>query len=160
MADIFGYKRNPKPEGVFSTEDSMLTFGSLTGNDAVLGYLVQNWNINYQQQVNEIFEIGSNALYWTKGRPVGDGTLARIMGEKGESGGRSFFPDEAYDICDGGAGVDITAMSGHCEEFNVHRLSVHIDGVVVTGIGFSMQVQDVMLQEQIRFRFAQMEINS
>ena len=45
MPDVFGYKRNPKPYGVFATEESKLTFGSVT--DPV-GYLVQSWNVGYQ----------------------------------------------------------------------------------------------------------------
>lgn len=161
MADIFGYKRSPKPKGVFSTEDSMLTFG---GVDNPIGYLVQQWQINYQQQVVELFEIGSNALYWAKGRPRGDGQIGRIIGDVDvDKPSRGFFPADAYDLCRGGALLRLTAKSGACENeksftSGVKQLSVNMDGCVVTAIGFSMRVADVMLNEQIGWRFAFMEL--
>ena len=161
--DIFGYKRNPKPESVFSTEESMLTFagggrgGTTTAN--MVGYLVQQWQTNYQQQVQEIFEIGTNALYWVKGRPVGQGSIGRIIGEKDAvAGSGRFFPDAAYDLCDGGAMVNITAESGMCEDYDAAQLNITMDGVVVTSIGFAMRVQDVMINENIGWSFAALEI--
>ena len=90
IADVFGYKRNPKPDGVFSSEDSTLTVGDGTG--ASTPSLVQNWTVDYTQDVQELFEIGSNKLYWAKGRPVGRGGIGRIVGagsqtESGRSDG-------------------------------------------------------------------------
>jgi len=155
--DIFGYKRNPKPDGVFSTEDSVLTFG---GSPSI-GALVQQWQMNYQQQVMELFEIGSNNLYWAKGRPVGNGTVGRIIGTvDAEGAGGKFFPDDCYDICKGGAEVDITARSGTCENFKAKTITIKMHGVVVTAIGFAMRVQDVMLNENIGWRFGALELQS
>lgn len=165
MADIFGYKRNPKPKGVFSSEDSLLTFGGTNmgaGGDgsASLGLLVQNWQMQYQQQVMELFEIGTNALYWSKGRPVGNGALGRIIGAAdADSGTKGFFPASAYDLCKGGALVVITAKSGACDGFKAKQVSIAMDGVVVTSIGFSMQVQDVLLRENIGWRFAALSVS-
>lgn len=160
--DIFGYKRNPKPKGVFSTEDSLLTFGNVS--DPV-GYLVQSWNFTYNQDVQELFEIGSNALYWSKGRPVGQGQISRVIGDVDVSSGNSgFFPEDAYDICLGGATMVLTAKSGACENDNsftagVKELNVTMSGVVVTSIGFSMQVADVRLTENFGWRFAYLSID-
>lgn len=162
--DIFGYKRNPKPKGVFSTEDSLLTFGGASmgaGGDgsASLGYLVQNWQAQYQQQVSELFEIGTNALYWAKGRPVGNGVLGRIIGQAdADSPGKGFFPKSAYDLCEGGALINITARSGGCTQSGMKQLTIGMDGCVVTAVGFAMRVPDVMIQENIGWRFAKMEI--
>lgn len=166
VKDIYGYKRNPKPQGVFSSEDSLLTFGAVgnvgSGGDGAntLGYLVQNWQTQYQQQVMELFEIGTNALYWSKGRPVGSGALGRIIGwQDADRPGKGFFPEEAYDLCKGGAMVAITARSGTCDNQVAKSITLKMDGVVVTSIGFSMQVQDVMLRENIAWRFASFEIS-
>jgi len=172
--DVFGYKRNPKPRGVFSTEDSKLTFGSTTIDQTNGGYLVQNWQVNYQQQVEEVFEIGSNALYWSKGRPVGQGTLGRIIGDEDASAaGSHFFPEDAYDICKGGVMLNLKATGGHCEDaptgqrLNAARTGVVLDsgvdiemnGCLVTNIGFSMQVGNVRLMENMGWRFAFMKFN-
>ena len=99
--DVFGYKRNPKPDGVFSSEDSSLTIGGTSMTSSA--YLVQSWNVEYTQDVAELFEIGSNRLYWAKGRPVGRGSVGRVVGaNKADMPGTGLFPKEAYDICDGG----------------------------------------------------------
>jgi hypothetical protein len=152
MADIFGYKRNPKPESVFSNEESYFT---MSGMEDATGMLVQSWQANYQQQVQELFEIGTQALYWVKGRPVGQGTLGRVVGKKGNP---LFFPDEGYDICEGGVKLDINAKSGVCDNAGA-GIKISMDGCIVTNIGFSMQVQDTFLRENVGWRFAWMSID-
>jgi hypothetical protein len=177
--DIFGYRRSPKPAGAFSTEDSVLTFGGVEdpnedARDASLGLLVQNWTISYQQQVQEVFELGSNRLYWSKGRPTGQGRLTRAVGFQpasvnsgGESGNQQrMFPDEAFDICKGGARFKLTAKSGNCDyvegdelEFNkTFGVNIAMDGVLVTQIGYQAQVADTRLVENTAWRFAQLEV--
>ena len=169
--DVFGYKRNPKPRGVFSTENSKLTFGDITGEN-VEGFLVQNWNISYSQDVQELFEIGSNRLYWAKGRPQGAGALGRVIGGKAVSGGNTsgnagFFPKAAYDICQGGATMILTSTGGNCDAVGTNvderlneSLEVVMSGCVVTQIGFSMAVADVRLMENFTWRFAYLKMGT
>lgn len=176
--DIFGYRRSPKPAGAYSTEDSVLTFGGVVSPDdpqradTSLGLLVQAWNVSYQQQVQEVFELGSNRLYWSKGRPTGTGTLVRAVGfapasvSSNEAGQNRMFPPEAFDICKGGAMFKLTAKSGNCDyvqgesrEFNkTYGMSITMDGVLVVQIGYSAQVADTRLMENIAWRFAQLDV--
>lgn len=154
--DIYGYRRNPKPRAVLSTEDSMLTFANIANP---IGHMIQNWNVSYQQEVREIFELGSSAMYWIKGRPVGQGVLGRIIGAVGSSVG--LFPPEAFDICRGGALLRITASSSQCDAAagqTPASLSLELDGCVVANIGFSMGVQDLTVQENVAFRFAKLSV--
>ena len=168
MADIFGYTRSPKARGVFSTENSSMTFGASGGGTSAEAYLVQNWNLAYQQQVQELFEIGSNNLYWAKGRPVGSGAIGRVIGDKEVIAGNAgtFFPEDAYDLCKGGVMLVLEAKGGHCDDAPVagvvldKGVRVTMDGCCVTQIGFSMQVADVRLMEQIGWRFAYMEVTA
>ena len=171
--DIFGYSRASKPQGVFSTENSRMVFGD---QKDPTGYLVQNWNIAYNQDVIEVFELGSNNLYWTKGRPVGTGQVARIIGFKDAEAGQesgAFFPQSAYDICDGGALMALTVVGGHCtspvkgtpingsfQNLGTANKGVIItmDGCVITSLGFSANVADTRLVEQVAWRFAFMDV--
>jgi hypothetical protein len=181
MPDIFGYRRDPKPSGAFSTEDSVLTFGGVTDptqpvqDVSNLGLLVQSWNVSYQQQVQEIFEIGSNRLYWSKGRPAGTGQLVRAVGfapasvgsDRGANQAR-MFPDEAFDICKGGAMLKLTAKSGNCdyaegspESFDqTYGMEITMDGCLVTQIGYSAQVADTRLIENVAWRFAFLDVKT
>jgi len=151
MSDIFGYNRNARPQKVFTTENSRLTLSGGAG----VGYMIQNWNINYQQQVQEIFELGSSNLYWIKGQPQGQGTIARIIGDGGN--GVNLFPQSAFDLCDGGATMTIAASSGQCSG-TAGTVNLSMDGVVVTAIGVSMSVQDMMLQQNFGWRFAKLTV--
>lgn len=161
--DVFGYNRNPKPDGVFSTENSTLTIGGGSGVSAE-AYLVQNWNVQYAQQVEELFEIGSNRLYWAKGHPQGQGSIARIIGSQAaDNGTGGLFPTEAFDICSGGATLILNAGGGHCStgiQGVNGRLQLVMSGVVITSIGFAMQVQDVRIMENYNWRFAHFEVSS
>lgn len=161
MGDIFGYKRNGKAKGVLSKDNSFLTFG---GSTEVEGFLVQNWNISYNQQVNEIFEIGSQNMYWVKGRPTGTGQLGRIIGPKGAATPDTFFPQAAYDICDGGAMIRLSAVGGHCASkpkggvtFD-KGISMKMDGCVVTSYGAAQTTEDFSIHENLAWRFGYLEI--
>lgn len=162
--DVFGYKRNPKPDGVFSSEDSALTIAGTSAT--ATAYLIQNWNVQYQQQVEELYEIGSNRLYWSKGHPIGAGTIGRIVGaNKGDMPGSGLFPKEAYDLCDGGASMTIVAQGGHCPSsgttpFTLDKgISLAMNGCVITSIGYSMSVQDVRIVEAYGWRFGYLNMS-
>ncbi len=169
--DIFGYQRNPKPKAVFSSEDFLLTFGGSNGNASgegqdAAGLLVQSWNIAYQQQVQEIFELGSHNIYWVKGRPSGGGALGRVVGPKSASGGARLFPQEAYDICAGGVTASLKVGSKICgvQSDNVtaevdSSFRLKLDGLVVNNIGFSTDVANTRIMEAINFRFSFLDID-
>lgn len=176
IKDVFGYKRNPKPEGVFSNEESILTFGG-TSMSQMVGYLVQEWSVNYSQQVQELFEIGSSALFWMKGRPQGAGSIRRIIGEASADSpsNTKLFPKEAYDLCDGGVLLRIAAKSGACGnsgggyygnsgggsyavQSKAVEVAIEMDGCVITDIGFQCAVADTLINETFKWRFAAMSL--
>jgi hypothetical protein len=170
--DIFGYRRSAKPQGAFSTEDSVLTFGAVDGQgiDNPAGFLVQQWNLQYQQQVQEIFELGSNKLYWSKGRPQGSGSLNRVIGFQPPSvgNGTGLFPQAAYDICLGGAAFKLSVKSGNCDEVagvnnefsKTEGVAILMDGCVITSIGYSANVSDTRVMEDVSWRFAFLNVNA
>lgn len=164
-SDIFGYKRNAKAHGVFSTDNSVLVFGSREVTDTA-AYLVQSWQVQYAQQVQEIFELGSNAIYWAKSRPQGAGAISRIVGGAADSYSLKFFPEDAYDICHGGATLQLKAKGGHCNVAPAggvkldKGVTITMGGVVVTSVGFSMQVGDIRLLENFGWRFGYMNVDS
>ena len=167
MPDIFGYNRERKPKAVFSTENSLLTFGSGTPEDADgAGLLVQNWNINYAQQVQEVFELGSNTLYWVKGRPQGTGTIQRAVGPTVGARSQSLFPPEAYDLCLGGASFNMKVGAGGCPSTiqdsvggQGTEVNINMDGCVVTSIGYNADVNDTRVIENVGWRFAFLEVS-
>lgn len=160
MSDIFGYNRAPKAENVFSNSGSLLTFPSEDGGNGekAIGNLVQNWNVTYNNNITEIFELGSNKIYWVQGRPTGAGNIARIIGLKNIK----LFPDEAYDICQGGTTMEITAKPGQCENSKFDAITgakLRMSGCVVTSIGFNASVADTRINETIAWRFSSLNVD-
>lgn len=151
--DILGYTRNPKPSGVISNENSTLVIGGAAG--AVLATLVQNWSIQYQQNVEEIFELGSNRMFWKKGRPQGAGSITRMVGA-GTGPGITQFSSEALDVCNGGASMSFGVGGGGCTA--QRPFNINLGGVIVTGLGYTSQVQDAQVVEGINWRFASLYI--
>jgi hypothetical protein len=162
MADIFGYDRGAKVKQVFSSENTRLNFATGGANVAagVGGWLIQNWNVDYSQEVQEVFELGSNALYWVKGRPQGAGSISRVIGPLPAStgGSGSIFPREAFDICLGGATFEMEVGGGACEGQDQKSVKITMDGVIITRIGFQASVQDVRVVEAVAWRFAHLEV--
>ena len=169
--DIYGYKRNPKPQGTFSSEDTILTFASSSGDDGLAqtaaGLLVQGWNLTYSQQLQEIFELGSHNIYWVKGRPQGAGRITRIVGPpRGPGQSSRILPEEAYDICAGGVAVNLKAGGQLCGVQNEQNTTTNVntaiilkmDGLVVTNVGFSTNVNDTRINEALDFRFTFLDI--
>jgi hypothetical protein len=132
---------------------------TVSGTDAGGGYLVQNWNATYRQNVTMICEIGSDSVYWLKGRPVGEGSIARMAGPA--SG--LLFGNNAFKICDGGVDATLKAYYG-CDGNSV-AASVKLSGLVVTTVGTTMNApqvgaaQGATLTENFGFMFSGMEIS-
>ena len=152
--DVFGYNRTPTPQNVFSNSGSLLTFGS--GSEPI-GELIQSWSVTYNNNITEVFELGSNKIYWVQGRPTGSGQIGRIIG----LGDIKLFPEEAFDVCLGGATMNISAKPGQCEAGNFAKFSkanLKMGGCVVTSIGFNANVSDTRINESISWRFSTLEI--
>ena len=151
--DIFGYKRE-KPTAVFSSDLATL---NISGTD-VKGYLVQNWTFQYAHDVQEIYEIGSSNIYWVKGHPTGQGQLGRIIGSSAST--LKFFSDKSYDACQGGDDMIIKMKPGICGDAasTAQEVTLTLVGCLVTSIGFAVQAQDVKIMEDLRIKFASLEL--
>lgn len=159
--DIFGYKRDPKPKNVYSNSGAIMKFGEGGGED-MIGNLIQNWNVNYNNNIVEIFELGSDAIYWAQGRPTGTGSIGRILG----LGKVQLFPDEALNVCKGGALLEIESSPSLCnvdgafaeKEEHGNGVILRMDGCIVTSIGFQAGVADTRINETIGWRFSSLEL--
>jgi len=145
--DIYGYERDGSPKAVFTSDRAVMTFES-KGK----GYMIQDWQVAYRQDVQEVFELGSGNIYWVRGRPTGQGQIQRIIGTEGFT---KFLPPEAFDVCKGGAGASISASSGACFGGSDKPVAISLKGVLVTNIGFQSSVQDnALVRGGIEFKFA------
>ena len=141
MADIFGYNRGGAAD-VFVADRSRLTIVGVDGVD-----LIQNWSVQYQQNIQPLYEVGSSRLFWAKSNPIGSGSIGRIVGQS--------FLTMSHDICDGGTTVTITNASGSCSGGQVALSCV---GAICTSIGFSAQAGNPTVSESLAFQFASLKV--
>lgn len=166
MADVFGFNRNGSPKTVMSTTKTLMAFGtqgSATEQNLVAS-LIQNWNVTYQNNVTELYELGSSDVYWVRGRPVGNGSAMRVLGFYGAL----LFPESAYNACDGGITVRISSQADDCQGSKGARgnsdglknkpVTITLDGVVVTQLGFSATVADTRFNQNLAWKFTKMEV--
>lgn len=162
--DLYGYQRNPKPTGVFSSDDAILSFGFNGGaGKPAVGLMVQGWNLTYAQQLQEVFELGSHNIYWVKGRPQGSGNISRVIGPNtsGRDDHMLLLPSQAFDPCAGGVAMTLSVGGTVCGLQNNNKadgeveytMRINLDGLLVTNVGFSASVQDTRIMEALNFRF-------
>lgn len=85
--DVFNYKNNAIVGGEVASADFAKISVKASGGGP--NALVQNCNVNYGQQIEEVTQVGSTQIFWMPGRPQGRITIATLVGSDG------FFADWA-----------------------------------------------------------------
>lgn len=152
--DIFGYDRKAQPATIFSTEASVLTIAN-----AGQVFLGQNVQVGYNQRIDEVFEIGSSDVYWIGGRPVGQGSIGRLVAPT-----KSIIAAQtALQLCNGGGTLDIK-MGQTCKDQSngagsAQGLTLHASGVVMEGKSYVLNAQQISIIENLTLRIAKLEEN-
>ena len=118
------------------------------------GFLVQNVQFSYSQQVTMLYEIGSSNVYYVGGRAQGTATLSRIAGPA--QFGADFI--RLYnDVCSP-EDISFAGRSGACGNSNVGAVRYNLVDAVLTTVSVSVTAQDVVINEQLQFIFADLDI--
>lgn len=80
MADIFN-RKIAQAGPVLTTDNAIATISS--GNFTGQGVLLQNIQVRFEQQYNDIYELGSQLIYHVLARPSGRLSIGRIIGLQG-----------------------------------------------------------------------------
>ena len=160
--DFFQGGRGSGPSGVggvFNGSSVTISLGSASGQ-GLPGALVQQVQIRYQRQINRINEIGSYWVYYSVGQTSGSGELQNILGP---SPLIQQMVSELADICNApSTNLELSAQQDFCGtgqgplEGGSGSLSITIEGPVLTSIGVSMSVQDLLIMSNMGFEFAGM----
>jgi hypothetical protein len=159
MANIFN-KQLKSNKGGFSIDSAQLTFTALS--DLSTGsLLVQGVQIQYQQQVNFIYDLNDHkGVYYVAGRADGNLNLNKVVG----SGGivKDFYAKYG-NVC-GIAGQDAntielsfdTNCAGGSSQGNG---KVTIRNPLIVSFGLQMQVDQGVVSENVAMRFSDLDIN-
>jgi hypothetical protein len=151
--------------GSFASDKATLKLPALAsaigGGPDLTGFLVQNLNVNYQQQITKLYEVGGTKIYYVGGRTQGQATLSRIIGPKIVA--KAFYENYG-DVCR-------ISEEGNNIEFELEGASCGADGnsppgakakytakfCVVTTVGFTVQAQDMLINEQVTLMIGSLE---
>ena len=155
--DIFN--REIQFGGSFAADKAKLKFGSLaaavgSGGTDLVGFLVQNLNLTYTQQIAKLYEVGGNHIYYVGGRTQGTVAIGRIIGPK--SVAEQFYTTYG-DICqikENANNIDFELNGADCgSDGNAAagaNVTYNAQFCVITTVGFSVQAQDMMINEQVQ----------
>lgn len=153
MANVF--RATQKHNGSFQASDMVMQINGAK----VAGHVVQQIQMQYQQQITTLYEIGSNNVYYVGGRAQGNMSVARIAGPQSAPG---IILTAYNNICAPGemtlsAGSDSCAAGGAFSGGQLNSTYI-LGGVLVTSLGISTQAQDVVVNEQMAFQFLDLEV--
>jgi len=152
MANVF--RATQKHGGSFQASDLVM---QINGN-SLASHVVQQVGMQYQQQISQVFEIGSNNVYYVGGRANGTMNIARIAGPEQIPG----ILITAYnDICSPGE-MKLSRGSSKCASGGAIAQQQDgeyaLDGVIMTSLGINTQAQEVVVNEQMAFQFIDLDV--
>lgn len=158
--DIFG-RRALEFGGAFAADSAQieLDLACVDENDVPLsssGLLTQQLQVNYQQPITRLYEVGTQKTYYVAGRPQGTANIARILGP-------GTVMAELYeclgDVCKADRNdlcfcVEANCIGNQGQQFNA--MAICLKNVVLQSLGFSIQAQDMIINEQMSLFFTAM----
>lgn len=141
-------------KGSFSADSAKVVFAGGGNLDAGgVGLLTQNLSVNYTQQVTRLFEIGSQNTYYVGGRTQGQATLGRVFGPRALQLG---FYQKFGNVCDASDNTINFSLEAGCQggaDADFAKAGFTIHNAVITSMGFTVQAQDMIINEQVQLMF-------
>jgi hypothetical protein len=143
MADVFG-RNDGGTAGVFLSEG-----GSTSVNGEGANLLLQNVQVTYQRPINFIFGLGDTKRYMVVGRAQGSFSIGRIVGP---APANANFLKGMADPCANPRGASVTLkLGGGCPiGQGANNVTLSLGGAFLTSVGYSIQAQDVMINENLQ----------
>jgi len=142
MADIFN-RKIAQAGPVLTTDNAIATISG--GNFTGQGVLLQNVQVRFEQQYNDIYELGSQLIYHVLARPSGRLSIGRIVGLTGASAG-AIFDSTTPSV------ITFTAQASTANG-GASQVSYTLNGVFPLSYGVAMTTQDMFIREDMTFAF-------
>jgi len=115
--------------------------------------LAQNVRIEYRQNINRLWEVGSSKQFFIAGRTEGTVQVGRIIAGKGVSGE---FVQQYGDVCNmPGNQITLLFEQGCTTRQTLGKVTA--SGVVVQSVAYAVSAQEMVINEDIGMMFARLE---
>jgi hypothetical protein len=164
MADVFS-RASQNLTGVIPVDAAKIAF-SADNTVFGVGLLTQNITVNYAQQINRIYEIGTNNTYFIGGRTQGQLGIGRVIGPKAvqvafyrKYGNMCNAPTNNINLTTGTEFCNIqgpprpgqTSVTGSPSTFSIKF-------AVITNIGITVNANDMIVNETLNLMYVSLEI--
>lgn len=145
--------------GAFTADMTRVTFPALAGGSegSETGLLMQNLQISYTQNVQRLYELGSNKTYYTGGRANGTAAAARVIGP-------AIVTAEFYrtygDVCNAGTNTLQISLGVGCSGGTTTqgpRLVLVMNHVIIVAANWAVTAADMIINEQVNMMFAALQ---
>lgn len=160
--DVFGFLAKSGPGFIESEEAVLITAGTGAGTGTPV-YLIQDWNVTYNINIQPIYECGTSTVYWSAKHASGQVTINRIIADSSDL--KTTFGW----ICGPGSYV-IKAYTGRCSEnatidnagSNASSTPVEltIGGSILSGVTYSGNSQQAYVSENLQAMFASLTVKN
>ena len=134
-----------------AADQTRLLFTQLGNQDM----LVQQVAIQYAQNVNRLWEVGSAYTYFIAGRTQGTCSLKRVVGSKGVS---SAFIAQYGDVCKMAENALSFQFEAGCKAGSSEGVgSLSCQGAVINSLAYSVAAADMIINEDLTIMFAYLE---
>jgi len=142
MADIFN-RKIAQAGPVLTTDNAIATISG--ANFTGQGVLLQNVQVRFEQQYNDLYELGSQLIYHVLARPSGRLSIGRIVGLAGSASG-SIFDSTSPSVITFSAQSSTATGSGTTVTYT-------LNGVFPLSYGVALTTQDMFIREDMTFAF-------
>ncbi len=154
--DLFG-RRALEFGGAFAADSACINLNLSCIDDesplSIEGLLTQQINIQYQQPITRLYEVGTQKTYFVAGRPQGQANIARVLGPGNIM---AEFYTCLGDVCNAASNDICLCVESNCignQDQNFSGMNICLKNVVLQSVGFAIQAQDMIINEQTSLMF-------
>jgi hypothetical protein len=159
MPDVFS-RASQNLADVIPVDAAAIAFSAGGGEAFGVGMLTQNISINYQQQINRIYEIGTNNTYFVGGRTQGQVALGRVIGPRPL---QVAFYAKYGNMCNAKTNNINLTTGGGCPTVGINLAQqagakYMMRFCVITTIGITIGAQDMIINENLNLMYVSLEV--
>ena len=160
------YQREIGDASAMAADAAKLTFGAASGLAGV-GFMAQNINVSYVQQITKLFELGSNNILYVAGRTQGQIQIARVVGSKSVA---VAFYRQFGNVCNVDMNEFLLSASTSCRRSGLGagtvlssggggEIKYEIKQAIINSLGVAIQSQDMVINESVQMMFGFLAVN-
>lgn len=146
MPSVFSGEQTHK--GGFRADQLSLTFGG----SPVAGFVLQNLQFQFSQQLSMLFELGSSNVYYVGGRAQGTVGIGRVIGPAPLA---ADLISQYNDLCNP-QDMELAANNG-CGDAANPGIDYVLEDAVLQTIQVSMTSEQLVINESLQFMYVDLE---